>query len=47
MTFTVPVWLLYALYIIGGILVVGALFVVAAFAFVGWALLSNWKPPNW
>ena len=47
MTITVPEWLLYLLYAIGGISALSVAFVVGAFAFVGWVFAKTWGPLNW
>lgn len=47
MTITIPEWLLYTLYAIGGIAAIAAVFVIGAFAFVGWTFAKTWRPPNW
>ena len=47
MTITIPLWLLYALYVIGGVLIIGVIFVILAFAFVGWSVRKMFKPPTW
>lgn len=44
MMITIPTWIIYALYVIGGIAALVAMFVVCSLAFVGWItepLLSN------
>lgn len=47
MTITIPVWLLYTMYVVGGLLAVAALFAVCALAFTGWMFIRVWRPPNW
>jgi len=46
-TLTIPDWLLYVLYGIGGLLALAILFVICALAFVGWWFVKTWRPPNW
>ncbi len=46
-TIEIPVWLLYTLYAIGGVIAVAVIFVFGAFAFVGYIFTKTWRPPNW
>lgn len=46
MMITIPTWIIYALYVIGGIAALVAMFVVCSLAFVGWIMKSS-RPWNW
>lgn len=47
MTITIPTWVLYLLYTIGGVVALVIVFAIAAFAFVGWVFAKTYRPPNW
>ena len=47
MTIEIPIWLLYTLYAIGGLIGLVVVLGVAFFAFIGVAFVTKWRPPQW
>ena len=47
MTITIPTWLLYVLYAVGGFAALAIVLAVVFFALLGVMFVANWRPPSW
>lgn len=47
MTITIPTWLLYTVYIVGGVIALGTVMFILALAYIGWAFSQAFKGGIW